>query len=95
MKTITLLALAFVIQAGGVAAQQAPAGTNNPATKRVAFAQSCFWTGEMKLGQIEGVVRTEAGFIGRREVTLVSRLPPTRVSPLRPANCTVPNCSVT
>ena len=75
MKTITLLALAFVTQAGGVAAQQAPAGTNNPATKRVAFAQHCFWTGEMKLGQIEGVVRTEAGFFKGREVTLVEYVP--------------------
>ena len=40
-------------------------------TERVAFAQYCFWTGEMKLGQIEGVVRTEAGFFKGREVTLV------------------------
>ncbi|MEO7723730.1 MAG: hypothetical protein ABIU29_03445 [Chthoniobacterales bacterium] len=38
---------------------------------RVAFAQYCFWTGEMKLGQIEGVVRTEAGFFHGHEVTLV------------------------
>ncbi len=75
MKTITLLALAFVTQAGDVAAQQAPAGANNPATKRVAFAQHCFWTGEMKLGQIEGVVRTEAGFFNGREVTLVEYAP--------------------
>jgi len=75
MKPTTFLALALLTQAGGVAAQQAPTGTNNPATKRVAFAQHCFWTGEMKLGQIEGVVRTEAGFFKGREVTLVEYVP--------------------
>ncbi len=56
--------------AANLSAQETTA-PNKPATRRVAFAQSCFWTGEMKLGQIEGVVRTEAGFIGGREVTLV------------------------
>jgi hypothetical protein len=48
-------------------------------TERVAFAQYCFWTGEMKLGQIEGVVRTEAGFFKGREVTLVN-YDPSRIS---------------
>ncbi|MDX6766558.1 MAG: VPGUxxT family thioredoxin-like (seleno)protein, type 2 [Candidatus Methylacidiphilales bacterium] len=43
--------------------------------ERVAFAQACFWTGEMRLGQIEGVVRTEAGFFQGREVTLVEYQP--------------------
>jgi len=36
-----------------------------------AFSMHCFWTGEMKLGRIDGVVTTEAGFLDRREVTLV------------------------
>ncbi|MCW0219188.1 MAG: thioredoxin family protein [Prosthecobacter sp.] len=40
-------------------------------TQRAAFSQSCFWTGEMKIGQIEGVVKTEAGFYDGHEVTLV------------------------
>lgn len=40
-------------------------------TARVAIAQSCFWTGEMKIGAIDGVVRTEAGFLAGNEVTLV------------------------
>jgi hypothetical protein len=74
MKLTTLLALVLVTQAGGVAAQQASAPDKAP-TRRVAFAQSCFWTGEMKLGQIEGVVRTEAGFFKGREVTLVEYAP--------------------
>jgi hypothetical protein len=39
--------------------------------RRVAFAQHCFWTGEMVLGGIDGVARTEAGFLGGYEVTLV------------------------
>lgn len=41
------------------------------ATRSVAFSQYCFWTGEMKLGAIDGVVRTEAGFIDGKEVTRV------------------------
>lgn len=40
-------------------------------TERVALCQYCFWTGELKIGAIDGVVVTEAGFIGGREVTLV------------------------
>jgi len=39
--------------------------------QKVAFAQACFWVGEMQLGQIEGVERTEAGYFEGREVTLV------------------------
>lgn len=41
------------------------------ATRRVAISQSCFWTGEMKIGGIDGVRRTEAGYLDGREVTLV------------------------
>ena len=37
-----------------------------------AFAMACFWTGERELGEVNGVVTTEAGFIDGREVTLVS-----------------------
>ena len=36
-----------------------------------AFAMHCFWTGEMELGKVEGVVTTEAGWIEGREVTRV------------------------
>lgn len=36
-----------------------------------AFAMACFWTGERELGEVDGVVHTEAGFIDGREVTLV------------------------
>jgi hypothetical protein len=48
-------------------------------TRRVAIAQSCFWTGEMKIGAIDGVVRTEAGFLAGNEVTLVD-FDPARIS---------------
>ena len=41
----------------------------------VAFAQSCFWAGEVALGQLPGVVATEAGWIEGREVTLVHYRP--------------------
>lgn len=39
---------------------------------RTAFQQFCFWTGELKLGGLEGVVSTEAGWFGGHEVTLVT-----------------------
>ena len=39
--------------------------------KQAVFAMDCFWTGEMALGQIDGVVTTEAGFMAGREVTMV------------------------
>ena len=48
------------------------ASEHSPALKQVAFAMHCFWTGEMALGQIDGVVTTEAGFMGGHEVTLVN-----------------------
>jgi len=47
--------------------------------QRAAFSQFCFWTGEMKIGQIEGVIKTEAGFYDGHEVTLVD-YDPSRVS---------------
>ena len=36
-----------------------------------AFAMPCFWLGEMVLGQLDGVVSTEAGWLDSREVTKV------------------------
>ena len=48
------------------------AGSSGEKVKsQAAFAMACFWTGEMKLGQIDGVVGTEAGWIDGREVTRV------------------------
>ncbi len=35
------------------------------------FAQGCFWVGEMELGQIEGVITTEAAFMAGHEITTV------------------------
>lgn len=35
------------------------------------LAQACFWVGEMELGQIDGVVATQAAFMGGHEVTSV------------------------
>ena len=40
--------------------------------KMAAFAMACFWTGENKLGKIDGVIQTEAGWFDGREVTLVT-----------------------
>ena len=40
-------------------------------TSKLAICQYCFWTGELKIGAIEGVTETEAGFMDGREVTLV------------------------
>ena len=36
-----------------------------------AFAVPCFWSGEVALGRIDGVIKTEAGFIENHEVTRV------------------------
>ncbi len=47
--------------------------------KPAVFAMYCFWTGEMELGKIDGVITTEAGFMGGREVTLV-RYDPAAIS---------------
>lgn len=49
-------------------------------TERVAISQFCFWTGEMIIGAIEGVTRTEAGFFDGREVTMVD-YDPEKISP--------------
>lgn len=35
------------------------------------FAMHCFWTGEGRLGSIDGVISTEPGFMGGREVVKV------------------------
>ncbi len=40
--------------------------------KSAVFAMHCFWTGEMKLGSIDGVIRTEAGWFDNREVVNVT-----------------------
>ncbi|MEM8954877.1 MAG: thioredoxin family (seleno)protein, partial [Verrucomicrobiota bacterium] len=39
--------------------------------EQAAFAMFCFWTGEQKLGGLDGVVYTEAGWFEGREVTRV------------------------
>jgi len=35
------------------------------------FAMYCFWTGEAKLGSLDGVINTEAGFYDGKEVVVV------------------------
>ena len=47
------------------------AAENSPRLKQAVFAMYCFWTGELALGQIDGVITTEAGFMARGEVTMV------------------------
>jgi hypothetical protein len=44
---------------------------DNPGIRKTAFAMFCFWTGEMKIGGFDGVVKTEAGYYRGREVTQV------------------------
>lgn len=70
-----ILSLALVSLIGAPILLSADEKAPGPETRRVAFAQYCFWTGEMKLGQIDGVVRTEAGYFKGREVTLVDYVP--------------------
>jgi hypothetical protein len=47
------------------------ASEHSPRLQQAVFAMYCFWTGEMELGKIDGVVTTEAGFMAGHEVTLV------------------------
>ena len=37
----------------------------------VAFSMHCFWTGELELGRIDGVISTEAGWIDGNEVVKI------------------------
>lgn len=46
-------------------------GLGNTKIGQAVFAQYCFWTGERKLGALEGVIKTEAGFYDGHEVTRV------------------------
>ena len=44
-------------------------------TEQANLAMYCFWTGEKEIGKIPGVVATEAGFMGGREVVQVEYNP--------------------
>lgn len=44
-------------------------------TEQATLAMYCFWTGEKEIGKIPGVVSTEAGFMGGREVVQVEYNP--------------------
>ncbi len=44
---------------------------NINSTEKATFGMYCFWTGEAKLGSIDGVVDSEPGFMGGREVVSV------------------------
>ena len=79
MKAITIITTVVLLPLAALRAEDPEPTTTQKSAARVAFAQSCFWTGEMRLGQIEGVVRTEAGYFQAREVTLVD-FDPSRIS---------------
>lgn len=44
-------------------------------TEQATLGMYCFWTGEKELGQLPGVVSTEAGFMGGKEVVQVEYNP--------------------
>ncbi len=44
-------------------------------TEKATLAMYCFWTGEKELGKLPGVVSTEAGFMGGKEVVQVEYNP--------------------
>ncbi|MEM7394291.1 MAG: VPGUxxT family thioredoxin-like (seleno)protein, type 2 [Verrucomicrobiota bacterium] len=44
---------------------------DNPHLATTEFSMFCFWTGEMHIGAVDGVIRTEAGFNNGKEVTRV------------------------
>lgn len=43
--------------------------------EKAVFSMYCFWSGELKLGQLEGVTNTVPGFMGGREVVEVTYNP--------------------
>lgn len=43
----------------------------NSGTETATFSMYCFWTGEKKLGNLDGVVETQPGFMNNREVVEV------------------------
>ncbi len=45
--------------------------TSAKTTKETYFKMYCFWTGEKHLGKLDGVLSTEAGFMGGHEVVKV------------------------
>jgi hypothetical protein len=47
------------------------AAENSPTLRKAVFSMACFWTGEMELGKIDGVITTEAGFLAGHEVTML------------------------
>ena len=51
--------------------QSLHASADHSSQDQAAFAMYCFWTGEQRLGGIDGVVATEAGWLDGHEVTLV------------------------
>ncbi len=44
---------------------------SSPSNRIAVFAMYCFWTGEAKLGSLDGVIATEAGFYDGHEVVVV------------------------
>jgi len=54
--------------------EQELAGKRNNSEKAV-FAMHCFWTGEVKLGNIDGILSTNPGFMGGYEVVEVEYNP--------------------
>lgn len=67
--------LANAIKKGGAEApaylQNILIPESNPDAQYAAFAMYCFWTGEAKLGSLDGVLATEAGFYDGHEVVVV------------------------
>ncbi len=52
------------------------ASEHSAGIKQAVFAMYCFWTGEMKLGKIDVVITTEAGFMAGREVNQCATIHP-------------------
>ncbi len=55
------------------------ASEHSPILQSAVFSMSCFWSGEVTLGMMNGVVTTQAGFSGGREVVL-ARFDPSLIS---------------
>ncbi len=68
-----------IVSSSSTTATSEKESTAAPKLEDAAFSMYCFWTGEMKLGRIDGVIQTEAGWLEGHEVTLV-KYDPAKIS---------------
>lgn len=64
-------------------------------TEKSTFGMHCFWTGEIRLGHLEGVLNTRAGWVGANEVVEVSYDPEVISFEMLAREARAMNCAIT